>query len=687
MDSALEPLFTSWKIGNLEIKNRIVLTSMGGTDLFGWMEKNHFDKAGADFILEVAQNNAGLVLPGCQPVYNPMFGQWLYKNKKMYQDLAKWMPLLHKTGAKLFVQLTAGFGRSFTISSMMETLYTNKALRVLSKPVMDLDKITASASPSPNRWSDKVPSRALTVPEIHEYVRAFGKTAALLKEAGVDGVEIHAVHEGYLLDQFTLKYVNKRTDEYGGSFENRYRFAAEIVQEIKKTCGKDFPVSMRYSVISKTRGFRQGALPGEDYREVGRDFEESKKAAKYLQDVGVDMLNCDNGTYDAWYWAHPPIYMPENCNLSDVENLRKYVDIPVVCAGRLDPKVAARSVAEGKIDGAGFARQFLADPKWVTKLIQDREKDIRPCILCHNGCFNMCHYKGVPNDQELSDSLHLARCAVNAETMQKDKHFIKRTKHPKRVIIIGGGIGGMEAARVLKLRGHDPVIFEKESELGGTFIAASAESYKGKLRDLLKWYRRQMKELGIEVHLNKEIKDVSRFGKSDIIIATGAKPRILTGIPGHELMIEACEFLRGKEVGDKVAVVGGGLTGCEIAYELALMGKNPVIVEMKDDLISQKGVCLANSSYLREWFDLYRVPVYLSTTLKEVWEDCIVCLDSKGKEFTIECDSVISSAGYIPNPLVKENDRESNMDYIGDCKKVGNLRTVIWRAYEVAMRI
>ncbi len=687
MDSALEPLFTPWKIGNLEIKNRIVLTSMGGTDLFGWMEKNHFDKAGADFILEVAQNNAGLVLPGCQPVYNPMFGQWLYKNKKMYQDLAKWMPLLHKTGAKLFVQLTAGFGRSFTISSMMETLYTNKALRVLSKPVMDLDKITASASPSPNRWSDKVPSRALTVPEIHEYVRAFGKTAALLKEAGVDGVEIHAVHEGYLLDQFTLKYVNKRTDEYGGSFENRYRFAAEIVQEIKKTCGKDFPVSMRYSVISKTRGFRQGALPGEDYREVGRDFEESKKAAKYLQDVGVDMLNCDNGTYDAWYWAHPPIYMPENCNLSDVENLRKYVDIPVVCAGRLDPKVAARSVAEGKIDGAGFARQFLADPKWVTKLMQGREKDIRPCILCHNGCFNMCHYKGVPNDQELSDSLHLARCAVNAETMQKDKHFIKPTKHPKRVIIIGGGIGGMEAARVLKLRGHDPVIFEKESELGGTFIAASAESYKGKLRDLLKWYRRQMKELGIEVHLNKEIKDVSRFGKSDIIIATGAKPRVLEGIPGHELMIEACEFLRGKEVGDKVAVVGGGLTGCEIAYELALMGKNPVIVEMKDDLISQKGVCLANSSYLREWFDLYRVPVYLNTTLKEVWEDCIVCLDSKGKEFTIECDSVISSAGYIPNPLVKENDRESNMDYIGDCKKVGNLRTVIWRAYEVAMRI
>ena len=683
MDQKLEALFTPWKIGSCEIKNRFVLTSMGGTDLFGWMEKNHFDKDGARFILEVAKNGAGLVMPGCQPVYNPMFGQWLYKNKKMYADLKKWMPELHKTGAKLFVQLTAGFGRSFTISKMMETLYTNKFLRTVSKPFMDLDKITASASPSPNRWSDKVPSREMTVEEIHRFVDAFAQSAKLLKDAGVDGVEVHAVHEGYLLDQFTLLYVNKRTDEYGGSFENRYRFAVEIVQAIKAACGKDFPVSLRYSVLSKTKGFRQGALPGEDYVEAGRDMAESEIAAKFLQDAGYDMLNCDNGTYDAWYWAHPPVYMPENCNLAEVEHIKNFVDIPVVCAGRMTLEAAAKSIAEGRLDGAGFARNFLADPEWFTKVIEDREDDIRPCILCHNGCFNMCHYKGVPNDQDLSDSLHLARCAVNAETMQWNKHYIKKTNDPKTVHIIGGGIGGMETARVLKLRGHRPVIHEKSGELGGVFIAASAESYKGKLRDLLAWYRRQMTELGIEVHLNDEVMDLTVFGNAPVIVATGATPRLLRRVPGYEKMLEACQYLRGAPTGETVAVIGGGLTGSEIAYELALQGKKPIIVEMKDDLVSQKGVCLANSSYLREWFALHKVPVYLETTLKEVRDAAIVCTAKDGKELTIPCDTVISCAGYIPTPL--PNAGMARM--VGDSRKGGNRRSVVWDAYEAAMKL
>lgn len=684
MDTKYQSLLTPWKIGNVEIKNRIVLTSMGGTNLLGWMEKNHFDEFGARFIMEVAKNNAGLVMPGCQPVYNPMFGKWLHSNKKMYDDLAKWMPELHKTGAKLFVQLTAGFGRAFTISSMMETLYTNPVLKFLSKPVMDLDRITASASSTPNRWSDKVPSREMTKEEIQEVINSFAKSSKLLKDAGVDGVEVHAVHEGYLLDQFALKYTNHREDEYGGSLENRLRFATEIVKAIKAECGKDFPVSLRYSVVSKTKGYREGAVPEEDYEEVGRDREESAKAAKILEEAGYDMLNCDNGTYDAWYWSHPPIYMPENCNLEDVEYIRQFVNIPVVAAGRGTLDIVAKSIEDGKIDGAGFARNFLADPEWFTKVLEGREEEIRPCILCHNGCFNMAHYNGVPNDQSLGDSLHLSRCAVNPEILQWDKHYIKKTDDPKTVHIIGGGLGGMEAAIVSKQRGNNPIIYEKTDKLGGIFIPASVTSYKGRLREYLEWMRNEVQKMDIEVRYNTEIKDISQFGDEPVIIATGSRPRFLKSIPGYEKMLEACDVLNGAPVGKKVVVVGGGLTGCEIAYELALQDKDIAIVEMKNDIIAQSGISLANSSYLRDWFKWKNVPVHLETSVKEVKDGAIVCKDKDGKEFEIACDTVVSAAGYIPDPLAP---KQSNVQLVGDCNNVGNVRTVVWGAYEAAMKI
>ena len=684
MDKSIKPLFTPWKIGKVEIKNRIVMTSMGGTNIFGWMEINHFDKEAAKFLLDKANNEVGLILPGCQPVYNPMLGQWLYKKKGMFKKMKPFMDEIHKSGAKLFVQLTAGFGRSFTVSDTMEKLATNKFLAFLSKPVMNFDKICATASECPNRWSDKVPSKEMTIKQIDKFVEAFAKSAKLLKDAGVDGVEVHAVHEGYLLDQFTLKYINHRTDEYGGSFENRYRFAVRIVKAIKEACGNDFPVSLRYSVVSKTKGFRSGALPGEEFTEVGRDFEESKKAIKYLSDAGYDMFNCDNGTYDAWYWAHPPIYMKENCNLDDVIAIKPYTDKPVVCAGRLDPRVAAKAISEGKLDGAGFARPFLADGAWVKKLMDGKEDEIRPCIYCHNGCFNMCHYNGHANDQALNDSLHLSRCAVNAETMQTNVHYIKKTNNPKKVAIIGGGIGGMETARVLKLRGHNPVIYEKTDKLGGTFVAASKASFKGKLRDLEKWYEKQMKDLNIEINFNKEIKDIKNIDADAYVIATGSKRRILKNIKGFDKAIEAIDYLNGKEVGEDVAVIGGGLTGCEIAYELCLDGKKPAIIEAKSDLIAQTGVCLANSSYLREYFALHKVPVYLNSKVVEIKDNVVVVLDENNVEHDIKADSTIVSVGYIPTPLTK---KDRNVYLVGDCDKVGNLRTVIWKAYEVAMKI
>ena len=677
-------LFTPWKIGNVEIKNRIVMTSMGGTSIFGWMEPNHFDEEAANFLLERAKSDVGLILPGIAPIRDILLGKWLYQGKGKFERLKAFMDEFHNTGCKMFVQLTAGFGRSLAINDIMIKALHNKALGTVMKPVLDFSYLTASASATPNRWDDSCISRPLTVAEIRQMVEAFAKTAKLCMDAGVDGVEIHAVHEGYLLDQFTMKYTNLRTDEYGGSFENRYRFPVEIVRAIKERCGKDFPVSLRYSVVSKTKGFGKGALPGEDYIEVGRDMEESERAAKYLQDAGYDMLNCDNGTYDAWYWAHPAPYMPQNCNLAEVEHIKKFVDIPVVCAGRMDPDTAAAAVREGRIDAMGVARQFLADYAWVTKLKNDEQDEIRPCICCHNACFNMAHYNGVGNDQTLADNAGMARCALDPETMQSKKYRIVPAKEKKRIAVIGGGIGGMECARVLTLRGHDVTLYEKSDRLGGVFIAAAAPSFKEKDRELIRWYERQMKELSVDVRLNTEVRDVASLGAQEVVVATGSRARTLK-IPGAERAVEACDYLLGKKpVGQRVIVVGGGLTGCEIALDLHRQGKQPVIVELKNDLIAVKGVCLANSSYLRDYFALNDVEVHLETGVQAITDTGVTAVGKDGTPFAIEGDSVIVSIGYTPTPLSPAG---RHVHLVGDCEHVGNLRTVIWRAWDVAMAL
>ena len=682
MDKKLEPLFTPWKIGNVEIKNRIVLCPMGGTSLFGWMKPNHFDKESANFFLERAKNNVGLIIPGIAPLKDTICGRWLYQNKKMFKKLKTFMEEIHKTGAKLFIQLTAGFGRSFAITKSLELLLQNKFLGFLSKPFINASYLCASPSKLPSRWSEKVTCRALTRNEILELIYAFAKTSKLCKEAGVDGVEVHAVHEGYLLDQFTTKYTNFREDEYGGSFENRYRFPIQVVKAIKKLCGKDYPVSLRYSVVSKTKGFCQGALPGESFVEVGRDLKESEKAVKYLEEAGYDMLNADNGTYDAWYWAHPPAYMPNNCNLKEVEHIKKFVNIPVVCAGKMDIDVGAKAVKENKIDAVGFARQFLTDPQWITKLIEGKKEDIQPCILCHNACFPMAHYKGVPNDEDFNDVVHMSRCALNPITMQSKKYKIIPAKKIKNIAVIGGGFGGMECARIASLRGHNVTIYEKSNQLGGVFISASAPSFKERDRALINWERRQIEKLHIKVNFNTEIHDLGEIQADEFIIATGSTPKHLD-VKGSDLTIEAIEYLNGAEVGQNVAIIGGGLSGCEIAYDLILKGKNPIIIENKNDLMAVKGLCLANSSYLRDYFKYKNVPTYLESKVLEIRKNKIL-IEQNSKKLNINIDNVIVAIGYNPSPLCKES---KNVHLVGDALKVGNLRTVIWRAWDVAMKL
>ena len=686
MNEKYAPLFTPFKIGNVEIKNRIVQCSMGGTSLFGWLEPCHFDKEAAYFLLQRAQKGVGLVLPGMQCVRDTMGRRWLYQNKRMFKQLKEYMVEYHKTGAKLFIQLAAGFGRSMAVTPWMVVLNKNPILNKIASPIVDVSYSCASASATPNRWQEDMLSRPMTVKEIHEMVEAFGKTAKMLRDAGVDGVEIHAVHEGYLLDQFTMENWNWREDEYGGSFENRFRFPVEIVQCIKRYAGEDFPVSLRYSVKSYTKTWGKGAVPGEEFVEWGRDMPESEKAIKYLGDAGYDFFNCDNGTYDAWYWAHPPQYMPDNCNLADVEHIKKFTDKPVACAGRMLPETAAEEIAAGRLDAVAIARQNLVDPDWIIKIQEGREDEIKPCIRCHNGCFNFAKYKGTANIQGLEDSLHLGRCALTPSTMQHNRYKIVPTKNPKKVAIVGAGIGGVEADLVLTQRGHKPVIFEKTDRIGGLFLTASAMSFKENDKALITWYENEVKKAGLDIRFNTEINDLGILrGYDEIIVATGAVPRKML-IPGFEKCLTFTQLLREKyPVGDKVVFFGGGQSACEAAYEMVLQGKHPIIVEYAKDLVPAQNVCLSNASFLRDVLEYHKVPTYLEHTIREIKDKTVVIASKDGKNvFEVEYDNIVNGIGFVPAPV---GGKGKNIHRVGDCVTIGNLRTAIWRAWDVCMKI
>ena len=661
-------LFSPVKIGGVTLKNRVILAAMGGTNLIH-PGLGRFNENVREYYLDRAKGNVGLIIPGVTFVNT---GGWLYEKEAAFLGPVKeLMEEIHSYGSKFFFQLGAGFGR---------------AEHVMRKDPGHLSGLVSASDGMPNVWEPELKHRGLTVEEIHQIVDAYGKSALLCKRAGIDGVEIHAIHEGYLLDQFTTACTNRRTDEYGGSLENRFRFVTEVIREIKRVCGEDFPVMVRYSVASKMRGFNAGALPGEAYEEFGRSMEESPAAARLLVAAGADALDADNGSYDSWWWAHPPVYMPQHCNFPEVAYIKRFVDVPVFCAGRMeDPAFAEKAISGGEIDGIAVGRQFLTDPEWLNKARDGREADIRPCIACHNGCFPV---GGIPKPGH--GGFPEARCALNPVTLEEKNWVLTPAETKKRVAVVGGGVGGMECARILTLRGHSVTLFEKTGVLGGVFIAAAAPDFKEKDKMLLAWYRRQLETLGVDVRLHTEADADTVADFDEVIVATGATARKLP-LPGLDdsRVMEAVEYLNGvKAPGERVVIVGGGLTGVEIAYDLALKGKKPMIVEMLPDILQVPGLCAANANMLREIIRYYDIPVYTGTALAGTSEEggFRVLVKKDGAERALEADSCILSVGYIPDRRLADALAAAGRDpetvhVIGDAHAVGNLMSAVWEAY------
>jgi len=352
-----------------------------------------------------------------------------------------------------------------------------------------------------------------------------------------------------------------------------------------------------------------------------------------------------------------------------------------------DPDVAARAVESGMIDGVGLARQLLADPHWCDKVREGRLDDIRPCIACHNGCFPFSSFKGTP----CAFSGKMGNCALNPVSMHEEELALVPAAVRKKIAVIGGGIGGMEAARLLTLRGHEVTLYEKSGELGGVFIAAAAPSFKERDKKLIRWYVKQLKDLNVNVKLNTEVTGdmLDSLDADEIIVATGSVPKKLS-MPGidNANTIEAIDYLLGrKQAGENVVIIGGGLTGCEIAYDLVLKGKKATIVEMQDDILKILGLSAANSNMLREIIRYYNIGVYTSATLSEIRENGVTVATVEGEKF-IPADSVILSVGYDPFvPFETDKPGGRNIHVIGDASKVGNLMSVIEQAYDVAYKL
>lgn len=660
-----QKLFTNIRIGSLEIKNRFSLAPMGPLGLAD--AEGGFNQRGIDYYTERAKGGTGLIITGVTFVDNEVEEHGMpnvpcstHNPVHFIRTAREMTERIHAYNAKVFLQMSGGFGRV--------TIPTNLG-----------EYPPVAPSPIQHRWLDKT-CRELTIEEIKNIVKKFGDGAYNAKRAGFDGVQIHAVHEGYLIDQFAIDLFNNRTDEYGGSLENRLRFAREIVEEIKKRCGENFPVTLRYSPKSFIKDLREGALPGEEFVEKGRDLPEGIETAKLLVEYGYDALDVDVGSYDSWWWSHPPMYQEKGLYMPYAKLMKKSVDVPILCAGRMDdPQMALKAIENGVCDIISLGRPLLADPEYVNKLRTNRVHEIRPCISCQEGCMGRI--------QEYS----ALNCAVNPQACRERYTAYNFICKPKKVLVVGGGAAGCEAARVLAIRGHKPEVFEQASRLGGNLIPGGIPDFKEDDIRLADWYTHQLKSLNVPVQLKTKVtKDFVLSSDYDaVIVATGSTPKVIS--LGEDLKVyTAADVLTGKEEpGEDVTVIGGGLVGCETALWLAQNGKKVTIVEALDQLLSVNGpLCHANGEMLERLIPYNNIDVITSAKASG-YKDGVLSIDVNGEEKNVKSDSVILSIGYKPeNKLYEALKLEVPELYeLGDARQVANIMYAIWDAFEVASHI
>jgi 2,4-dienoyl-CoA reductase-like NADH-dependent reductase (Old Yellow Enzyme family)/NADPH-dependent glutamate synthase beta subunit-like oxidoreductase len=643
--SPFEKLLQPIKIGEMEVKNRFVMapmvTNYAGRDGFVTERLRAYYRARAKGGVGLIIVEAAFVDPSGKGYSNEL---GIYKDD-FIDGLKRLVHEVRRFGTKIAIQIYHS-GRQ-------------------SHGAMTGGRLIAP-SPIPCPVCREAP-KEMTKGDINNMIEAYGQAARRAVASGFDAVEMHGAH-GYLINQFLSPYSNQRMDEYGGPLENRARFPLEVLGRVRKEVGEAFPIIYRMS--------------SEEFVDGGLTVEDTMAFSVMLSDNGIDAIHVSGGVYESSAMIIQPAAVSQGLYVENASSIKEAIDskVPVLVVGRIkDPEMAEDILAQGKADMVVMGRALLADPEMPAKVIEGRPQEIRPCIGCNQGCVDK-----LLADQDIA-------CLGNALTGREWEFDLDRKASvPKRVLVIGGGPGGLECARVAAQRGHDVFLYEKGHELGGQMNIAAIPPHKGEIKELAGFLISQVKDLGVRVKVGEEVDEtvIDKIKPDLVMLATGSLP-INPDIPGVENnnVLSADEILAGASFGGNVVIVGGGMVGCETAEFLADKGAKVTIVEMLSHVATDMG--LLTKALLIQRMKQKGIKIFTKKKVKEINSGGMI-LEEEGHTETIDhIDTIVLAMGYKSNMNLGKIVEEKGIPVykIGDCLEPRNMMEAIHEGFLLAYEL